>query len=121
MHTLPRFGWAVGIVLALALTLTGCKKHKDAEPEPPKPQGNPLKPDPAGGPPAANDVQRGTQLLVIKNLMKGIGTYYQFYINEKGRPQLLTGDQPISKHHMNDTPKYDGLSNKNADSPLPDS
>jgi hypothetical protein len=85
MHTLPRFRWPVGIVLVLALALTGCKKHND--PEPVETGGNPMKPDPAGGAPAASDPQRGAQLLVIKNLMKGIGIYYQTYRDEhNGQP-----------------------------------
>lgn len=85
MRTLSRF-WAVGIVLTLVLALTGCKKHKDTAPEPTEPQGNPLKPDPAGGAPAASDVQRGAQVRVIENLMRNIGQFYQIYSAEKGHP-----------------------------------
>jgi hypothetical protein len=70
---------AAGIVLVLALTLAGCKKHKGAEPEPPDTERNPLKPDPAGGAPARTHVQRGAQLQVLKNLMHNIGIYYQSY------------------------------------------
>jgi hypothetical protein len=85
MHILSRF-WVVGLALILALALTGCKKHKDTAPEPTEPQGNPLKPDPAGGAPAASDVQRGAQLRVIENLMRNIGQYYILYSNENNRP-----------------------------------
>ena len=86
MNALPRVGWAVGIVLVLALALAGCKKKKDAEPEPPDTERNPLKPDPAGGPPAANDVLRGAQLPVIKNLMHNLGLYYIAYRGDRGQP-----------------------------------
>jgi hypothetical protein len=84
MRTLQRL-LTVGLVLVLALAVTGCpKKKKDPPPE--EPQGNPLRPDPAGGAPANNDAQRGGQRLVNQNLMQGIGRYYQLCRDEKGKP-----------------------------------
>jgi hypothetical protein len=75
--------WLVAAIL-LALSVPGCKKHKDTATEV---QGNPLRPDPAGGAPARNDVQRGAQLRVNENLMKQLGLFYQFYRNDHdGQP-----------------------------------
>jgi len=92
MGTLRGF-WVVGTTLVLALALTGCHRHKDTAPEPVETGGNPLKPDPAGGPPAANDVQRGTQLLAIKNLMYNLGVYYQAYTLEANIKPPRTREQ----------------------------
>jgi hypothetical protein len=63
----------LGVGLILALTLTGCHKKKDATPEP---QGNPLRPDPAGGAPAQGAVQRGAQRVVNQELLRNFGQYY---------------------------------------------
>jgi hypothetical protein len=82
MHTLPRFGWAVGIALVLALALTGCKKSTEPEVDTAP---NPMRPDPAGGPPAASHEVRGAQLQVLRNLMHNLGVYYVGYSAE-GRP-----------------------------------
>lgn len=77
----------VGLVLLLVLAPTGCKSHKD-EPEPPDTQRNPIiaAGDPAGGPPAANDAQRGAQRIAIENLMTNLYVYYTTFRDEKGHP-----------------------------------
>lgn len=76
-----------GMVLLLALAPSGCRKHKD-EPEPPDTQRNPIvaAADPAGGPPAANDVLRGSQLRAIENVMKNLHIYYMTFREERGHP-----------------------------------
>lgn len=74
----------VGLILALALAPTGChKRKKDTAPEP---QGNPLKPDQAGGAPAQGAVQRGAQRVVNQDLLRNFGIYYAAYRTENGRP-----------------------------------
>jgi prepilin-type processing-associated H-X9-DG protein len=80
-------------ILIVTLVLVGCKKHKDTAPEPAEPQGNPLKPDPAGGPPAKTDVQRGAQLKVIENLMRNLGIYYQQYSSDHNNRPPRTLDE----------------------------
>ncbi len=75
--------FAVGPILVLALVLVGCgKRHKDTTPKPAETGGNPLKPDPAGGPAAQSEVLRDLQLPVIKNVMTNLGVYYQSYRND---------------------------------------
>ncbi len=73
-----------GIVLLLALAPTACRK-RNAEPEPVETGGNPLRPDPAGGAPAASHELRGVQLQVLRNVMHNLGVYYVGYRSE-GRP-----------------------------------
>jgi hypothetical protein len=73
------------MILLLALAPIGCRKHKDG-PEPVDTTPNPLKPDPAGGPPAASHELRGVQLQVLRNLMHNLGIYYVAYRSDRGRP-----------------------------------
>jgi hypothetical protein len=69
-----------GLIVALALTVAGCHRKKpDAPPPPEEPKGNPLKPDPAGGGGARNDVQRGAQRMVNQNLMRNMGQFFVAY------------------------------------------
>ncbi len=82
----PQRFFALGIVLVLVLTLTGCsKKKKDTAPEP---QGNPLRIDPAGGAPAQGVVRRGGQRQVNQALLRNFGQFYQAYKTDdpNGRP-----------------------------------
>jgi hypothetical protein len=83
MRTLSRL-LSAGVVLVLVLVLAGCRdRKKDTAPEP---QGNPLRPDPAGGAPAQGVVRRGAQRQVNTNLLENFGKYYELYRTENGRP-----------------------------------
>jgi hypothetical protein len=83
MCTLRRF-LALGVVLALVLPPAGCNRKKKEEP--PEPQGNPLKPDPAGAAPGNSAVRRGAQMQQNKALLESFGKYYELYRTENGRP-----------------------------------
>ena len=74
----------LGLVLLLILPLAGCKhKKKDEAPEP---QGNPLKPDQAGGARRRARFGVGAQRVVNEELLRQFGIYYAAYRTENGRP-----------------------------------
>jgi hypothetical protein len=82
---LPRFSIAGTI---LVLVLAGC--HSSKKDTAPEPQGNPLRPDAAGGAPAQGAVRRGAQRVVNEELLRQFGIYYNAYRSEKGNvPRTL--------------------------------
>jgi hypothetical protein len=85
----PRHLFALTVVLLLLPPLAGCNRKKKEEPPPdPAPQGNPLKPDAAGGAPAQGAVRRGAQRVVNQELLRDFGQYYAAYKtdDQNGQP-----------------------------------
>jgi hypothetical protein len=78
--------FVLGVVVLLILPLAGCNHKKKDQPAP-EPQGNPLKPDAAGGAPAQGAVRRGAQRVVNQELLRDFGQYYQAYKTEDANGQ----------------------------------